>query len=110
MGNHFSSFLEKKQCQYFIKGEDVSWALSSAGNFAHISSIADISLVLKDVTKQSLSQKKLETSEIKLRTMIELAYQGIITINRNGGIEFANNRARDILKYNKTELENKNYH
>lgn len=73
------------------------WSASEGGLFC----------VAHDITQRKSVERKLQESERNLRAVLEKLPVGVLTYSDGGGIDFANDRARDILK-EPTILDNSN--
>ncbi len=67
-----------------------------------------VQIVARDVTDKVQYRKMLEASERKYRDLVEMAYQGIVSLDAKGEITFSNGRADQILGYEKGELAGTN--
>ncbi len=61
---------------------------------------------IRDVTEQKQAEKALQSSEEKYRRIVETANEGILIIDENNRIEFANRKMADMLGYDVYEITN----
>ncbi|KUG02904.1 hypothetical protein ASZ90_019678 [hydrocarbon metagenome] len=61
---------------------------------------------IRDVTERKLAEKALESSEEKYRRIVETANEGILIIDDDNMIEFANRKMADMLGYAVYEMLN----
>ncbi len=61
---------------------------------------------IRDVTERKQAEQALESSEEKYRRIVETANEGILIIDENNKIEFANRKMADMLGYDVYELIN----
>jgi len=62
-------------------------------------SVVAISGILRDVSGRVKAEEALRESEETFRAMVEQSVEGIIIVNFTGMLQFANNRAWDIVEY-----------
>ncbi len=62
---------------------------------------------LRDITERKAFETKIKKSEIKFRTLVELAPDGIMTVTRNGDITWINEEFSRITGYSAQEIVGK---
>lgn len=61
---------------------------------------------IRDITERKQAEKALRSSEEKYRRIVETANEGILIIDNNNRIEFANRKMADMLGYGPFEMLN----
>jgi PAS domain S-box-containing protein len=65
--------------------------------------------MIRDITERRRMEASLRESEERYRTLVENAHDGIMIVNRDRKIEFANGRMHEMLGYRDGELIGKEY-
>jgi len=65
--------------------------------------------VFKDITEQKALEDELKEKTSFLSTIMETSPVGIVTVDKDGNITFANNRAEQILGLEKEEITSRTY-
>ena len=63
-----------------------------------------------DVTAQVSSRQKVEESEKRLQTILETIAEGLVIVNSEGRVVYANTMAERLLRYSKEEIAQRTYH
>jgi PAS domain S-box-containing protein len=66
-------------------------------------------LAIEDLTARKQTADKLRHTEAKYRHLLENANDGILIVNEQGTIEFANRRVESMFGYSPGELNNRSY-
>lgn len=62
----------------------------------------------RDITEKKIAEEKLKESELFYRTLIADALDGMLLLDKDGGIDFASPSVKNVLGYNDNELVGKN--
>ncbi len=65
--------------------------------------------LVRDITEEQVSSKRLKESEAKYRAFIENIHEGLMILDKQGKIVFVNPVLCGVLKYHKTELMNRDF-
>ena len=102
-GKQFHNF-ELEQC--FPKIGCRSLILNSARVFLQGSQLDAIVLAIDDCTERKGIEVKLRLAEDRYRNLLTSAHEGILIVNSNGLIEFANKRVEALFGYKDGKLTN----
>jgi len=91
-------FTFKRKDGTTFNGETTSGLLN--GSFG----IARISMIIRDITERKLADHTIHESEVRFRTYIDNAPEGIFVVDSLGNYQDANKTACSILKYSREEL------
>ena len=89
-------------------GEEIH-VRTSAGPIKVGGSIIGRFLVFDDITPQKQAERALRESEETLRGIFDTMHSGIILVDRDGGIRFANKRMAEMLGYRLDEVIGSGY-
>ena len=89
------------------RGEDRFFEVSTA-LLGEASEDADVMIVISDVTARVHSQRKLEESEDRYRTIVEATQDAIITANRAGEILYANQAVKQLMGIEPSKIVGRN--
>jgi PAS domain S-box-containing protein len=67
-----------------------------------------LSVYFRDITEKKLSEQKLKESEELYRTIVDTAHEGILQIDENNKVTFANTQLCSFLGYTPNEVLGKN--
>ena len=94
------------QCEYRVQipGKTVRWVLGQSTP----EKLADGSIVWygynTDITERKQAEEMLKASEEKYRQLVDLAQEGIISVDADGTIRFVNPRMAEMLGYSVDEM------